>query len=592
MATTPSITSWVRLEPRCRDTTMQEGIRARVYDPLWLLARQWQVGEFEGEDSGSPVQARWRGVSAAVTRLHAGVAVPGQPVRAQRYDAATMPLEAVVERRTVRASGPFDATSSIRLAAESGLHFLRLLGAQQMSRSYRRDFIARYALEGANDSERPALDSETLDYWDLMAGRVPDGRLLASAWRAADGQRVPLPAEPAVAASDRAEVNAAIDAWLAYYDSLFSEPADSGGDAWQRDRMEYAFSIGAAGADGETTLTAAEYHGGHLDWHSVDVDPAIQLGAAQDNASAEIVRTVMPAPVSFRGAPAQRFWEFEDARVDFGLLPAGPGDLPHLLLSDFATNYGNDWYVIPIDLAVGTLTRTRSLIVSDTFGVQTQIKPHNADAPSAFSMYSLATLRRPPAPGTAAATVFTPSTPVANLFYLAPSLLRSVDSSPRDDVLLLRDEMANMAWAVERLMHGRVEQRVDLALAARPVAGSAADGPGSSTPVYRLATDVPENWVPLVAQRQPPPDGSLRLVRARLLNTDGSNTARVARGAILGGPPLKLYDEELPREGARIVRAYQCTRWTSGQTVLWLALRKSVGRGEGASGLRFDGIEP
>lgn len=584
MATTPSITSWVRLEPRCRDTTMQEGIRARVYDPLWLLARQWQVGEFEGEDAGSPVQARWRGTSAAVTRLHAGVATPGQPPRAQRYDTAAMPLEAVVERRPVRAAGPFDASSSIRLAAESGLHFLRLLDAQQMTRSYRRDFIARYALEGATDSERATLDGETLDYWDLMGGRVPDGRLLLEAWRAADGQRLPLPAEPAIAAGDRAEVNAAIDAWLAYYDSLFSEPAE-GSDAWQRERMEYAFSLGAA----ETTLTAAEYHGGHLDWHSVDVDPALQLGAAQDNASAEVVRTVMPAPVSFRGAPAQRFWEFEDARVDFGLLPAGPGDLPHLLLSDFATSYGNDWYVIPIDLAVGTLTRTRSLVVSDTFGVQTLIKPHNIDGPSAFSMYSLATLRRPPAPDTVAAAVFTPSTPATNLFYLAPSLLRSVDGAPRDEVLLLRDEMANMAWAVERLMHGRVEQRVDLAVAARPQA-AAADSPGSSTPQYRLATDVPQNWVPLVAQRQPPPDGSLRLVRAGLLTADGSNATRVARGAILGGPPLKLYDEELPREGARIVRSYQCTRWIGGQTVLWLALRKSVGKGEGASGLSFDGL--
>ena len=100
---------------------------------------------------------------------------------------------------------------------------------------------------------------------------------------------------------------------------------------------------------------------------------------------------------------------------------------------------------------------------------------------------------------------------------------------------------------------------------------------------------MPANWVPLIAQRQPAPDGSLRLVRAALLRADGSNEARIARGAILGGPPLKLYDEEVPREGARVVRSYQCTRWIGGQTVLWLGLRKSVGRGEGSSGLRFDG---
>ena len=95
---------------------------------------------------------------------------------------------------------------------------------------------------------------------------------------------------------------------------------------------------------------------------------------------------------------------------------------------------------------------------------------------------------------------------------------------------------------------------------------------------------MPDNWVPLIAQRQPPPDASLRLVRAALLEADGSSAPRVARGAILGGPALKLHDEELPREGVRIVRAWQCTRWIGGQTVLWLGLRKSVGRGEGASG--------
>ena len=58
-------------------------------------------------------------------------------------------------------------------------------------------------------------------------------------------------------------------------------------------------------------------------------------------------------------------------------LPAGPGDIPHLMLSDFATNFGNDWYVVPIDLDVGTLTVTRSLVITDSFGVQTLVAPIN-----------------------------------------------------------------------------------------------------------------------------------------------------------------------------------------------------------------------
>lgn len=585
----PSITSWVRLEPRCRDAAMREGIHARVFDPLWLLARQWQVGEFEGEDSGSPVQARWRGTSAPLSRLLPGAAQPGAPIRPQPYDPAALPLEAAVERRPVRAAGPFDASSSIRLAAESGLHFLRLLEAQPLSRSYRAEFIALHALEGPGEAERAALDAESLSYWELMAGRVPDGRLLAAAWRAGDGTRLPLPAAPAVAVPDRAEVNAAIDAWLASYETLFSEPAP-GPDAWQRERLEYAFSVGAGLGAADLTLTADEYHGGHLDWHSVDLDPALPLGAVFDQAASAVVRSVMPAPVSFRGAPARRFWEFEDARIDHGLLPAGPGDLPQLLLADFATSHGNDWYVIPIDLAVGTLTRTESLLVVDAFGVQTLIRPHEpgtAGQANVFSMFALATLHRPPARDTMSAAIYRPSAPRANLFFLAPSLLRSLDGAPRDEVLFLRDEMANLAWAVEHVVQGRVEQRIERATEERRDA-DAADSPGGALPAYRLASEVPPHWIPLVPQRQAAPDHSLRLVRGRLQQAAAVNEAR---GAILAGAALKLHDEEVPREGVRVTRGYQCTRWIGGATLLWLALRKRVGRGEGSSGLRYDGID-
>ena len=43
---------------------MRTSVAARVFDPLWLMARQWQVGEFQGEDAGSPVIARVRAVTA------------------------------------------------------------------------------------------------------------------------------------------------------------------------------------------------------------------------------------------------------------------------------------------------------------------------------------------------------------------------------------------------------------------------------------------------------------------------------------------------------------------------------------------------
>ena len=51
-----------------------------------------------------------------------------------------------------------------------------------------------------------------------------------------------------------------------------------------------------------------------------------------------------------------------------------------------------------------------------------------------------------------------------------------------------------------------------------------------------------------------------------------------------------LHEEEVPREGLRVMKHYQRTRWRDGRVVVWLGARKAVGRGEGLSGLAFDRI--
>ena len=64
----PSITTWTRLEPLPREGSMTRSLQAQVRDPLWFLTRQWQVGEFLGDDAGSPVQATFGSSSAASRR--------------------------------------------------------------------------------------------------------------------------------------------------------------------------------------------------------------------------------------------------------------------------------------------------------------------------------------------------------------------------------------------------------------------------------------------------------------------------------------------------------------------------------------------
>src|SRR5712692_2720281 len=54
----PIVRGWNRLEGRARSADLERSLRAEVRDPLWFLTRQWQYGEFEGEDAGSPIDAR------------------------------------------------------------------------------------------------------------------------------------------------------------------------------------------------------------------------------------------------------------------------------------------------------------------------------------------------------------------------------------------------------------------------------------------------------------------------------------------------------------------------------------------------------
>jgi hypothetical protein len=58
---------WTRLEPQSRGGNPSPGLEARMHDPLWLLARQWQFGEFHGEDAGTPLTAHIETAGARVT---------------------------------------------------------------------------------------------------------------------------------------------------------------------------------------------------------------------------------------------------------------------------------------------------------------------------------------------------------------------------------------------------------------------------------------------------------------------------------------------------------------------------------------------
>ena len=575
----PSITTWTRLEPRARTGDLRPSLEGQVHDPAWMLARQWQLGEFLGDDTGTPVWVRVRGHADRITAYRPGTpAGPGVP-----YDGST-PLEALAE---CEPGGPDSAPGDLRSAAETGQHLLRLLRGSDIPAEAVADAIAAllddYPLGPPPDDTGTPADAATLRYVAVMRGRVPDGHEIAALLRLAP----PTPDEPGWGLP--AEAATVLTTWLDWYNTRFltadstTTPADSAPPStWDHRRLEYRFSVGLDENGTETTLTAPAYQGGSLDWTDFTASGASGLAPAADRE--ELLSTTFPAPVRFPGMPARRYWEFEDAKVAFGGVEAAPEDLARMLVAEFATVYGNDWYLVPLEVPTGSLTTVTSVVVGDTFsselgGPTLLPAPGEGAGDRHWSVHRLSTPDGGRRPG----------------LFIPPTVVGGLESDPVEEVLLARDEAANQAWAVERkvaTLIGGVLDRSGLD-ASRPVTDpTPADSPPGGTLTYRLMSRVPPHWLPLLPVEVRPGAHRLRLGHLDSPGAPGNPVLPFGRLLRPGTPgPYDLYTEEVPREGLIVTRSHQYARGADGRTHLWTSRRARPGHGESSSGLRFDYLE-
>jgi hypothetical protein len=551
----PSITIWDRLEPRCRENDPTPGLEARVHDPLWLLARQWQFGEFEGRDAGSPIASS---ISSSIAPLNRFV-VAGQA--AQPYD-GIQPMEAIIQAEPAR---PGTGAIDLRQAAEAGLYLLRLLAAAQMPSAVAQAYRAHYPLliHGS-----PASDVASIA--PALAGRGLDGVKLYSDLKAAGAS---LPAAPAVAAAQQAAVLQITRTWLQWYDNLFVTPA--GPTAWSPERMEYDFSIAAAGAS--DSYVAQEYDGDSVDWHVFDRSTAsLAGGSGQPKA---VQQNLIASPVTFRGMPARRYWEMEDGGINIGLLSAGAEDLGRLLLREFALIYGNDWFQFALMAPVGSEFTVTELSVADTFGITTPIPHYSAEdgAAGAWHMFSVSA---DPLATSAETTLVSPP----SILLLLPGTLAQLSSAPLEQVLMLRDELAETVWGVEQTVQGASGLPLDRTLDWRINIPPVPPPSGDLVLRYQLGSSVPDYWIPFLPV-QIDTAGHLQLRRARL-----PGPATEPQGRFLT-ETTSLFLEEVPQEGVRLIRLYRSARGPDGSAYLWVGRQRTAGSGEGRSGLRFDYLE-
>jgi hypothetical protein len=557
--------AFTRLEPQSVSGDPAPGLEARVHDPLWLLARQWQLGEFHGDDAGTPT-----GVHVTTRTRHAQVWQPGDPSanRAPRPLDADTALDPLVEREPSPPEGP-----GLRLRGEAGAQLLDDLADAGITN-------VKDALLAACPLAAPAadpFDRQAPRLSALLTGRAPDAEAAAQSLEAAGGGAPPWLA----GANNPAHALTVATAWLAWYRAGVGPLPDPAADSWVHDRLEYRFSVAIGDAAKPTVLRAPAFGGGRVDWFAFDCDARGQLGNLGQNGNQQPTERrfdLMATPLRFAGMPADRYWQYEDGEVNLGMLESQPHDLARLCLAEFALVYSNDWLVVPVDVEADAFTTVTEVAYTTTFNERIAVAaPDDRGRPGRFRMFQISTIG---GDGT-----------IAGLF-VPPSALGVQEGDALEDVLFLRDETAAMTWAVERTVQGPSGDRRNRGDEPQPAPPVPGVDPGAELD-YLLATAVPDNWIPFVTVSVPHPlptnAGAIALRKGAMLKDD---KPVLPRGVLLRPTPLTIQDEEVAREGVRVLRVPALARHADGRYERWIGRRVTVGRGEGSSGLQFDSAIP
>jgi hypothetical protein len=548
-----------------------------------MLTRQWQFGEFNGEDAASCVTSRIAFQHEEIDRLSL------RDQDAFEFDGMTAPLEPRVEREriplTVRIKANGDVYSDVLFAAQWGKQFLRLLRAELLEDHYS-DYISKFPIRALPDpsgaKDTTGLDPAALEIQTCIGSKVADGVAIMLAVE--NGKHDTW--LDSIPGGDKALLKTIAanfaDACRKKFRRLFIQPDNETDSAWIQSHLEYQFTVagGPVQQRPQTVLLAEQYHQGRVDWYSFDSITDRSLPREPEVAPIQLkeeVKSFLPSNVRFKGQPQPRFWEMEEAQTDFGKIETSTTGLLHMLLAEFGLIYSNDWFMLPHPMPINMVCEIRGIVVDDTFGRHTYIRPAGRGPETRwqrFAMFHLTEKGR--------------ARPEANRFYLAPAVGKVLESEPLERVNFIRDEMANMVWGIEKTVPSQTGIGISGYETAMP------GEPNKPPPLtdenvkiaYVLGTAVPKNWIPFIAVHAEGSVSEIRLQRARMVGGEPP------RGWILREPksPYFIEEEEVPRTGVYVDRSWQRARWLGGKTFIWVGRRKTAGRGEGWSQLVFDQV--
>ena len=559
-----------RLEGRSRNPNNTDALAMRTADPLWMLGRQWQFGEFQGEDNGSPIK---------VKSFYGKEKASYYSTQGERKKINDIPLEARVEAVSVF---PKDLKSKVRV----GQQFERLIRAnfsKAKAKKYIKDLRLAYPLESElwqnHQLEKISkLDEKSQRFFNLMKEKVIDGGTLL--------QNLKNKKYPKASSSNNdfdalEEISTQLKTW---YENLFVEET-KGAVPWNSNKMAHEFKVHLKATDQakDFTLSAPDYQSGHLDWYSFDSAVVKNLPTKKQESE-----YFSPVNVSFASMPDKRLFSFEDSQIDLSMMDVDTADLLKLMLLDFSLVSGSDWYTIPLEMEVGELCWIEKIEVQDVFGITTTIKNDGSKgailSENPLNVWDLFKIRN---------HHVTAYDPKDHFLFIPPAATLRMESEPIEELLFLRDEYANMVWALEQKIPNGLGKPVDGHDLHTELYGpfqSEDDSAKGGLPQFKLASIVPTNWIPYLPQHLEGELKNIELKRAFMMRNESAEAPSDIRPltTLADQDLLTVREEAIPRAGVKIQLTKQRIRWTDGKTYVWMGRKVTAGRGEGNSGLRFD----
>jgi hypothetical protein len=556
----PGFIPQFRLEGRSRDGNSDAGLEMRIADPLWMLGRQWQFGEFKGEDNGSPIGAfaNYRKEMLNFYSLRNSE---------MKKEIGNVPLEARVEAMNAH---PKNLREKVRI----GQKFEELIKAkfpvneaEKLIRQLRTEFpLVQEA--------RP--DQKSQSFFNLMNGNVIDG---GSLWDQIQKNTFPK--------GDFVSLERVTGMLKNWFQDLYLPVQDE--SSWQPENLVHRFGIhNEKGID----LHTPDYQSGHLDWHSFD-SATIEIDPSENATDSEVF---MPVQVSFAAMPDKRLFSFEDSKLDLSGMEVNQADLVKLLIIDFSLISDNDWFTIPFEMKPGEISWINHITVKDVFGITTVINNDkntgqflNANPLKVWDAFKIRPSDLLRERGQNNAELYKKE---EQFLYLAPVTTFRQESRPLEEILFLRDEYANMVWGVEKTVcneWGKPVNGYDLHLEV--------NGPflnpeerENTIPQFRLATQVPTNWIPWLPFHIEESTNNIELRRAVMMRneTDTEPADIEPISTLARNDLLSIREEAIPRAGVRVQLTRQRVRGADGKTYIWLGRKVLAGKGEGSSGLAFD----